>query len=58
MFPMRGSFLGPGGNLEFEFVVFDLQNMWISMNTMMKRGRIVDKEMCSSNPMIAIWLSD
>jgi len=55
---MRGSFLGPGGNLEFEFVVFDLQNMWISMNTMMKRGRIVDKEMCSSNPMIAIWLSD
>ena len=46
MFPMRGSFLGPGGNLEFEFLVFDLQTMLIiSMNTKMKKGRIVDKEM-------------
>jgi len=45
MFPMRGSFFGPGGNLEFEFLVFDLQNMLISMNTKMKKVRIVDKEM-------------
>jgi hypothetical protein len=40
MFPIRGSFLGPGGNLEFVFLAFDLQVILITMNK--SKPRIVD----------------
>jgi len=40
MFPMRGSFLGPGGNFEFVLLVFDFHVILITMNK--RKTRIVD----------------
>lgn len=44
-FPIRGSFGGPGGNLEFEDLVFVLQNM---VNKKMNKGKIASEGMFST----------
>jgi hypothetical protein len=41
MFPMSGSFLGPGGNLEFVFLVFDFHVILITMKN--RKAMIDDK---------------
>lgn len=42
-FPIRGSFGGPGGNLEFEGLVFVLQNKLNTVNMKRKMGRIASE---------------
>lgn len=50
IFPRIGTLGGPGGNLEFEFLDFDLQNMQTTMNEKRKKETIEEGE--------KIWSSD
>lgn len=54
MFPIRGSFGGPGGNLEYEdfgFVEFHIRR--IIMNKKMKNKNMGDETILGSSSMIA-----
>lgn len=54
--PIRGSFLGPGGNLGFEFFDFDLESRRVAMNNNNKRKKQVEiaENEKISNSMIAM----
>lgn len=55
MFPMRGSFGGPGGNLEFEGFGFDLHTRLNTMNKKRKKDmNIGDGMFLRSNSMIFV----
>lgn len=44
IFPRIGTLGGPGGNFEFEFLVFDLQTMKTTINEKMKKETIAEGE--------------